>query len=258
MSRAFVSSIQNAVTTIGARGRTPEASSRFATDLNILDWHDPITWSDADVWVLGVKPNQFQDACSPLKDVYENAQHKPTIVSLMAGVSFATLETQFPNANIIKVMANLSIATSKPVFAVSVNQALEDTPLIDVLKALGDVIVLSEQEMHLATVLLGSGPAIFLAIQQQLYDSGKKFGLNHDGALKLSQGALSGASALSANQSMPKDIINQIASPGGTTEAALNVIEHSELLGSCEDAVAAACERSIEISYNDQNNVNSD
>ncbi len=258
MSRAFLLSIQNAVGAIGVKGRTPEASNCFATELNVIDWHDPSAWFNADVWVIGVKPNQFQTACVPLKSIYDAARHKPTIISLMAGVSLATLETQFPNADVVKVMANLSIATSKPVFAVNANRSLEDIPFADVLKILGDLVVLDEKEMHLATVLLGSGPAIFLAIQQRLYESGKKLGLSDVASLQLSQGALSGASALSVNQFMPQDIINQIASPGGTTEAALNVIEYSELLDCCEDAVVAACGRSIEISYNGQNNANSD
>ena len=176
----------------------------------------------------------------------------------MAGVSFASLEAEFPGATIVKVMANLSIATSEPMFAVSVNKNLHSVPIVNLLKTFSVVINLRENDMHLATAILGSGPAIFLSVQQQLIESGKKFGLSDDDAFALSRGALEGATALNGKGLFPKEVIDQIASQGGTTQAALKIIKNRKLLMCVDDAVGVACKRSIEMSDNDKNNSNSD
>lgn len=261
MSRAFVRALNKSDLfkgNIGARGRTITATTDFAKRLKIDNKFDPKAWSDLGVWTLGVKPNQVGEATKPLMHVYETMDKKPVIVSLMAGVSISALSTVFPNSVIVKVMANLAIAETKPMFAVCTNDENQANNFILGLEAIGHVIRLNEDKMHMATVLLGSGPALFLAIQNELLAIAKADGFSDDDALAISRGALQGAACLSENEVSPQDLINQIASPGGTTQAALNVVHERGLLGLFDEAVADACKRSIEISYNSENNANSD
>ena len=261
MSRAFVRALNQSDIfkgNIGARGRTIAATNEFASKLKVNNKFDPQTWSNLGVWTLGIKPNQVKAATKPLIHVYENMAEKPIIVSLMAGVSMKSLAAVFPNAVIVKVMANLAIAETKPMFAACTNDEAHAVKFMRALEAIGHVIRLSEDKMHMATVLLGSGPALFLAIQSQLLAIAKADGFSEIDALAISQGALQGAACLSSNNGSPQDLVNQIASPGGTTEAALNVIHDRGLLGFFDEAVAEACKRSIEISYNSENNTNSD
>ena len=261
MSRAFVRALNKSDIfkgNIGARGRTETATSEFASKLQVDNRFDPKAWSNMGIWTLGVKPNQVSAATKPLMHVYETMAEKPVIVSLMAGVSMSALSAVFPNAVIVKVMANLAIAETRPMFAVCSNDGDQANNFIRELEAIGHVIRLNEDKMHMATVLLGSGPALFIAIQNKLLEIAKSDGFSDVDALAISKGALQGAACLSANDASPQDLINQIASPGGTTQAALSVVHERGLLGFFDEAVAKACEKSIEISYNSENNANSD
>ena len=261
MSRALVSFLnkhKNEFGQVGVKGRTSESTTLFANEMCVLDWFEQKDWVNANCWVLCIKPNQFSDLSKALHDEFKALAIKPTIISLMAGVSIQSLEKTFPGTHILRLMANLSIANSSPMFAMCANTDNTNIDLVTKFKKTADVIALDEEKMHLATVLLGSGPALFLAVQNKLQGIAKCQGFRQEDALKIAKGALQGASDLMDANQDPNKLIAQIASPGGTTQAALNVVHESGLLALIDDAVVAACKRSIEISDNDKKNENSD
>tara|TARA_X000000950_G_C13888400_1_gene649827 strand:+ start:1176 stop:2015 length:840 start_codon:yes stop_codon:yes gene_type:complete len=265
MANAFVKALNNSVNlqhTIGMKGRTIASTydfiKTFPDKAQIQNWYDDQLWQDLDYWVLAVKPNQIKAASSPLINALSQSSKPPVVVSLMAGVSISELEQYFPGCQIIKVMANLGIAKSKPMFAISAKDLSGSADTYKLFDRLGECLWLNESKMHAATAILGSGPALFMAVQDEMLKAGSKQGLTPEEANFLSQGALVGAANMMTAHTSPEAMINKIKSPGGTTEKALTTIKTGSLLSLFGDAIDKACERSQEISRSSKFNENSD
>jgi pyrroline-5-carboxylate reductase len=103
--------------------------------------------------------------------------------------------------------------------------------------------------MHAATAVSGSAPAYLYAFIEALEAAGVSAGLSHKDAQRLARSTLTGAAALLARSGEePSDLRRQVTSPGGTTEAALNVLlSDTGLPPLLREAVAAAVRRSKEL-----------
>jgi pyrroline-5-carboxylate reductase len=103
--------------------------------------------------------------------------------------------------------------------------------------------------MHSATAASGSAPAYVYAMVEALEAAGRVAGLAPDAARTLSRSAIIGAAALlEESGSEASELRRQVASPGGTTEAALRVLgEDDALTELMVRAVNAAAARSREL-----------
>ena len=102
--------------------------------------------------------------------------------------------------------------------------------------------------MHVATAIAGSGPAYFFKIIEALAEAGTKQGLSLAEAEKLSIETMYGAALLLKKSKVsPRDLRVQVTSPNGTTQAALESFEDSQIDSVVDAAVAAACRRSVEL-----------
>jgi len=103
-----------------------------------------------------------------------------------------------------------------------------------------------EDLMHAATAVAGSGPAYLYAFVEALEAAGVSAGLDPEAAQALARATIAGAAALLAESGEdPAELRRQVTSPGGTTEAALNVLLGEKGLPSLmRDAVAQAVRRS--------------
>jgi len=100
--------------------------------------------------------------------------------------------------------------------------------------------------MHAATATSGSAPAYLYAFVEALEGAGAAAGLSPEAARTLARATISGAAALLAESGAePAELRRQVTSPGGTTQAALEVLMGPDGLAPLlERAVAAAAERS--------------
>lgn len=261
MATAFIAACKSkpeADICIGVRGRAAISTAQYARDNQVLDYFNPGSWLDLDVWVMAVKPNQFNEAIDVLKQVYANSVHPPIIVSLMAGIELVQLKSSFKQSTCVRVMANLSIATAQPLFAVCGTTDYQGSSFMTSLSQVGEVVLLEESQMHAATVVLGSGPALFLLLQEQLMASGLLHGLSDEVSACLAQGAMHGAATLMDHGGLPGEMIKRVASPGGTTEAALSELVDGGFPELCAEAVRVACERSHIIAKEGQFDEDSD
>ena len=94
----------------------------------------------------------------------------------------------------------------------------------------------------------GSGPAYVFEFAAAMRDAGIKAGLPDALAESLSIDTLLGAAMLLAeSEDTPEELRNAVTSPGGTTAAALNVMEQENFRSLINTAIAAAKARSIEL-----------
>jgi pyrroline-5-carboxylate reductase len=98
--------------------------------------------------------------------------------------------------------------------------------------------------MHAATAVSGSAPAYLYAFVEALEAAGVSLGLAPDAARELARATVAGAAALMADSGADAaDLRRQVTSPGGTTEAALKVLQGEGGLGPLLKAAAAAAEQ---------------
>ena len=203
----------------------------------------------AGVLVLAVKPQQLGDVLAGLAPVVGGAH---LVLSIAAGKTVAFLEAGLPSARVIRVMPNLAcqVFEGMSVFCLGSRASDGDRRQAGaVLSCLGRVLELPEADFDAVTALSGSGPAFFAYLLDRMVDASVAEGLNREHALVLaSQTMLGTARVLLERGTRPEELIAAVASARGTTAAGLAVLGGSavgEILGR---TVAAAAERSRELS----------
>lgn len=102
--------------------------------------------------------------------------------------------------------------------------------------------------MDAATAISGSGPAYFFLLVEALEAAGIEIGLPHETSRRLAAATARGAGRMAAESGLePATLREQVTSKGGTTAAALEVLEAGGLRGIVRKAVDAAARRSVEL-----------
>jgi pyrroline-5-carboxylate reductase len=201
----------------------------------------------ADVVLLGFKPQQLPAAAAAIRPLIGPAT---IVLSILAGIDHASLCATFPAAaTIVRVMPNLAAALGKSPIALFGNAAAAARGTIDALMApLGQAEWLTDESlMDAVTALAGSGPAFVYRFVDALAAGGAALGLPRDQADRLALAMVEGAAALAAQSPhSPADLARRVASPGGTTEAGLAVLDADRRLAALiEDTLRAARDRSV-------------
>jgi pyrroline-5-carboxylate reductase len=120
-----------------------------------------------------------------------------------------------------------------------------------ILRTVGDFIWLDDEALlDAVTAVSGSGPAYVFHLVECLAAAGVQQGLPEDVANLLARRTIEGAGALlGQSASSPADLRASVTSPGGTTEAALEILmenRRTEMLFG--EAVAGATRRARELS----------
>lgn len=203
-----------------------------------------------DALLLGVKPQMLDDVAPTLAGL---AGPDTTILSILAGVELASLARRFPNARgHVRVMPNLSAALGKSPIAL-VAAGLTEAQIADVdsfMQPLGAPEWLADEDLFDAvTALAGSGPAFVYRFIDALAAAAVDLGLPDGQAERLALATVEGASMLArASEHSPGELARRVASPGGTTQAGLDVLDANGALARLAAAtIKAAADRSAEM-----------
>ncbi len=205
-----------------------------------------------DAVVIAVKPQMASDVLGRFTELASQA----VVISVMAGKSVAGISAALGGAvKIARAMPNLPVAIGKGMTGLYAPEAVDDAgrELVEVLmRAAGETVwVNAEAEIDLVTAISGSGPAYYFLLTEALIEAGEALGLSKDVAAKLARATFIGAGALmDAETRSPAQMRHSVTSPGGTTEAALNILDGDvKALGRLVDeAVRAAAARARDLS----------
>jgi pyrroline-5-carboxylate reductase len=202
-----------------------------------------------DLLVLGIKP-QMLDAVAPALNSL--AGPGTLLLSILAGVELDSLARHFPNAGaIVRLMPNLSAALGKSPLALAATRidGAAKAALEDALAPLGNAEWLDEAQFDLVTALAGSGPAFVYRFIDALATGAESLGMPREQAERLALATVEGAVALAAAAEVsPGELARKVASPGGTTEAGLRVLDQDgALLRLIEGTLRAARDRGAEM-----------
>jgi pyrroline-5-carboxylate reductase len=172
------------------------------------------------------------------------------VVSIAAGVKSADISQAFGGRAVARVMPTTAAAIGQGTASLFADDADALARASALFAPLGVVTPLADEGlMHAATAVSGSAPAYLYAFIEALEAAGITAGLAPQDARQLARSTLTGAAALLARTGEePTELRRQVTSPGGTTEAALNVLLGPKgLQVLMREAVAAAVRRSKEL-----------
>jgi len=198
----------------------------------------------ANTVILAVKPQAWLQAAEAAAPHLAAAA---VVVSIMAGVETEALRAAFGGRDLARVMPTTAAAIGQGTASIYSASPAGRARARLLFEPLGVVVDLEDEALlHAATAVSGSGPAYLYAFIEALESAGTAAGLNLDTARRLAASTVTGAAALLAGgDETPEALRRQVTSPGGTTEAALNVlIGERGLADLMERAVAAAAARS--------------
>jgi pyrroline-5-carboxylate reductase len=229
-----------------------EQLDRLIRDYGIAAAADNVSAVDgAEVVILAVKPQLLRAVAHGLKDGLN--QSKPLVISIAAGIPHAALTRWFgAQVPVVRTMPNrpalngfgatglfapLSVGAAHRALAEAIMAAVSATVWVE-----------HESQMDTVTALSGSGPAYFFLFMEALEAAAHERGLPNDIAHKLTLETAFGAAQM-ARQSLDSlsTLRDQVTSKGGTTAAALAVLDAAGLRAIVAHAVAAADRRSAEL-----------
>jgi len=204
--------------------------------------------SKSDVVFLCVKPQLM----AAVLDEIAPACSGKLVVSIAAGVSTKYVEKKLSGARVIRVMPNTPALVGELAagFCLGKTAGRSDGELVGgLLSSLGVAVVVQEKLMDAVTGLSGSGPAYYYYIIDALARAGVRQGLSEQDALALAAKTAKGAAEMVlASGKNPKELIEMVCSPGGTTIEGMRVLEASDIRGVLEKTVAAATEKARKLS----------
>ena len=220
-------------------------------DRNIRHNPDPAALEAPEVVLVAVKP-QFMDEA--LRQAKPLARHRPLVISVAAGKTIATFEHWCGgDAPVVRAMPNTPAAIGRGITAMVPNRhvdAAQRTLAMALLAAVGEVVPLEDEALlDAVTAVSGSGPAYVFYLTECLAEAGRAVGLDEALAVKLARATVAGAGELMHQSGLPADVLRQnVTSPKGTTQAALEVLMADDGLARLmRQAVAAAQRRSKEL-----------
>lgn len=198
--------------------------------------------------VLCVKPDQAESAARLLATV-----GVARVLSVVAGFSCARVEAVFPGpVAVVRSMPNTPVLVGKGASAIAGGSYVTKADLDwaeSILGAVGVVVRVTERHLDAVTGLSGSMPAYLYLVVESLVEAGVHQGLPREVARTLVFATFEGsATLLAVSGESPEVLRAQVTSPGGTTAAGLRVLENRAVRGAVLDAVAAAAERSRNLS----------
>lgn len=214
----------------------------------------PTTFTPA-VILLATKPAGLADAMTQLTG--RNMSPPPLVLSVAAGKNLAFYESHlWPATPVVRIMPNTPVTVMEGVSACIGNARVTDKQkhlVHTLMEAVGMVAwIADESRMHQATALSGSGPAYIFYIIECLIEGAIAEGMDEDQARALAIQTVRGAAGMAAVTHNPiSQLRKEVTSPGGTTQAALNVLmeaEDSAIKRLIRAALKAAAARSEELS----------
>lgn len=200
--------------------------------------------------ILGIRPSQTE---SLLKELAEYDLKNKMVITMVAGIRIATYQKYFGNeVQILRVMPNIasSVAEGMSIFSFNPHATAEFKSLSRCLfSALGEVMEVKEDLMDICCAVGGSGPGFVFRLIEAMARAGEKGGLGYAEALKMSAQVFAGAARLILKGELPENLLTRIATPNGTTEAGLDVMQKTRIPEHLEMVVEASAKRSRELSH---------
>jgi pyrroline-5-carboxylate reductase len=210
--------------------------------------------------VLGVKPQVFPTVARELAERKGQLQGV-LVASIMAGIPLARLREDCPWASsLVRLMPNLPASIGRGITALchergtpggDHNATPPDISRVRTLfERVGAVIDIDEPLIDAFTAVAGSGPAYLFLLAEAMVAGARAAGFSQEQAGAIVRATIAGSAAmLESDQRDPEMMRQAVTSKGGTTEAALNVLNQAGWALVMEHAILAARDRAKQLAH---------
>ncbi len=208
--------------------------------------------SRANIVVLAVKPQVLPGV---LAGIAEHVPQEALLISIAAGIPVKLIEIALPGAiRVVRVMPNTPALVGEGAAAICAGSHAGHADLdlaAAILGAVGSVVRVAEQDMDAVTALSGSGPAYVFYLVEGMLRAAEAMGLAPDIARDLACKTVRGAAdLLQRSGEDPAELRRKVTSKGGTTQAAIRVLDEAGTQAAIVNALKAAQARSRSLSAN--------
>lgn len=203
----------------------------------------------ADAICFAVKPQQMSSVAQEIAGVVGGK----LVLSIAAGIPVKAISSWFDShRRIVRIMPNTPALVREgvsAVYALPDVTAAERNEVERMLSAVGRVVwVEDESLMDAVTAISGSGPAYVFYLIEAMHQAAIELGFSESVARELTLGTVKGAAHLAVDSAETAATLRaRVTSKGGTTEAAMALMESNQVKQRIVDAIHAAQRRSREL-----------
>lgn len=200
----------------------------------------------SDLVVLCMKPSQLEEVASDINQA--SSQDRFTVVSILGATTLKELGHELSEGTqIVRLMPNIAVESKRGFIAFCDSPELDQQVkenVIDQFRGLGDVFEVAEESIDAITAVGSCSPAFFSKAAEAIAEAGVEQGLDPDLSRKLVSTAVAGTGELlESSGGDAASIISRVASPGGSTEVGLRVLEQRNVSGAFKEAVDSAVDK---------------
>lgn len=198
--------------------------------------------------VLAVKPQIFPKVAPQLADLLDDSQ---VLISIMAGVSSRKIaELLGKPARVIRVMPNTPAMVGQGMAGLALcgsAQPGDDALAMQLFAAVGKTLRLEEHEIDRINAVSGSGPGYVFYFAEAMEKAAAELGLGEHARMIVGQTLLGSAKLLVESGESPQELRRKVTSPGGTTQAACELMDEKGVMDAIVAAMHAAERRAKEL-----------
>jgi pyrroline-5-carboxylate reductase len=198
------------------------------------------------VVVMAIKPQDFKQVALSLAPHLKaiDAQHL-LILSIAAGIRLSSMTSWLGHSRCVRAMPNTPALIGMGITGLCSDASVDSqacSKAAALCNAVGQSVWVSDENLiDAVTALSGSGPAYVFAFLEALQSGGEKLGLYPATARALAYATLQGAAQLAVSSTESAGTLREkVTSKGGTTAAALAVLQEGNWQSVLEAALAAA------------------
>lgn len=218
---------------------------REAYGISVLNSNEEVAHK-ADVLILAVKPQMFDQVIPQIRDVVRKDQ---LVISIAAGKTISQIESAFgKELKLVRCMPNTPAMVGEGCSGACRNERVNDADMELCMRLLGSFGLAEEVPEKLIDAVggvSGSSPAFVFMFIEALADGAVKAGMPRQQALRFAAQAVMGSARLMLETGKhPGELKDMVCSPGGTTIEGVQVLEKMGLRAGVMSAVEACVEKS--------------
>ncbi|MBT2623090.1 pyrroline-5-carboxylate reductase [Chryseobacterium sp. ISL-6] len=204
---------------------------------------------DADLIIIAVKPQDFQNVVDNIQFSLKDNQ---MVLSIMAGIKIEKIQKLLNHPMVVRAMPNSPTLLGMGITGYTSAEGISFNQLINVerlLNSTGRSVYLENEELlDGVTALSGSGPAYFYYIVDAMIKAGVEMGIDENlSKLFVKQTMLGAYHLMNNSEKNIEELIKDVASKGGTTEAALKTFEENNFKEILKKGILNAEKRAKEL-----------
>jgi pyrroline-5-carboxylate reductase len=207
---------------------------------------------DADILIVAVEPRHIKNLFPEILPKLKPGRH--VLVSVVSGVSIQDIHDLIgAKFQVVRAMPNIAAAIGESMTCLAFDKVGTRSETAEQVKllfeALGEVMVIDEEQMIAATVLGACGIAFFLRAIRAASQGGIEVGFHSQDALEIAaQTARGAASLLLQSDNHPESEIDKVTTPRGCTISGLNQMEHEGFSSAMIKGILTSRDKAVKLS----------